>query len=654
VSFAIDNEVKDRVRLATSIVDLMSGYTELRRQGRNFVCVCPFHDDRRPSLQINPDRQIWKCWVCDIGGDVFSFVMKKESVSFPEALRMLADRAGITLEEPKNRAGRGGNDDKRALFEAMKWAVGQYHECLVKTDEGKPARDYLADRGITDSSIEKFRLGFAPESWSWLIDRGATQSWKADVLESIGLAARSERGSRYDRFRGRAIFPIHDVQARPIAVGGRILPGATSESAKYINCNETRLYHKSHQLYGLDLARDSIVKSRQAVVMEGYTDVIMAVQHGITNAVACCGTALGESQIRLLKRYCDSVVLLLDGDEAGQRRTSEILELFVTAQMDLRILTLPDGLDPCDFLQKHSGQELQERIAGSVDALEHKLRVVCKGFDPLLDTHRANIALEDVLQTMSRVSHSSLLSNEAMRLRQDQLISRLGRQFGIDHSEVRLRLDSIRKQSAERETQRQAFRRQQTSSPQDSTQGTSPGSWNSQSNATGSHASSIQNVAPEPRVVRYSEMTATECELFEIMAIHPDLAPVAIERFPVSNLTTITAKSLFQVFLDLELEAHALDFASVMSAIEDPGLKSVLVSIEERSAEKAKLSSMTPDERLHSLCERLSGHDDKSHRRQQIQSLEKKQFGEADEMSVLFDIVQQARARHGLFPPQGE
>lgn len=654
MSFAIDNEVKDRVRLATSIVDLMSGYTELRRQGRGFVCVCPFHDDRRPSLQINPDRQIWKCWVCDIGGDVFSFVMKKESVSFPEALRMLADRAGITLEEPKNRAGRGSNDDKRALFEAMKWAVGQYHECLVKTDEGKPARDYLADRGITESSIAKFRLGFAPESWSWLIDRGSTQSWKADVLESIGLAARSERGSRYDRFRGRAIFPIHDVQARPIAVGGRILPGATSEAAKYINCNETRLYHKSHQLYGLDLARDFIVKSRQAVVMEGYTDVIMAVQHGITNAVACCGTALGESQIRLLKRYCDSVVLLLDGDEAGQRRTSEILELFVTAQMDLRILTLPDGLDPCDFLQKNSGQELQERIAGSVDALEHKLRVVCKGFDPLLDTHRANVALEDVLQTMARVSHSSLLSNEAMRLRQDQLISRLGRQFGIDQSEVRLRLDSIRKQSAERETQRQAFRRQQTSSAQDSSQGTQHGSLNSRPNENGNPNSSEQNAAPEPRVVRYSEMTATECELFEIMAIHPDLAPVAIERFPVSNLTTITAKSLFQVFLDLELEAHALDFESVMSAVEDPGLKSVLVSIEEHSAEKAKLSSMTPDERLHSLCERLSGHDDKSHRRQQIQSLEKKQFDEVDEMSVLFDIVQQARARHGLFPPQGE
>lgn len=644
MSFTIDNEVKDRVRLATSIVDLMSGYTELRRQGRGFVCVCPFHDDRRPSLQINPDRQIWKCWVCDIGGDVFSFVMKKEAVTFPEALRMLADRAGITLEEPKNRSGRGNNDDKRALFEAMNWAVQQYHDCLVKTEEGKPARAYLADRGITESSIAKFKLGFAPESWSWLLDRGANQSWKADVLESIGLAARSERGSRYDRFRGRAIFPISDTQARPIAVGGRVLPGATSESAKYINCNETRLYHKSHQLYGLDLARDAIVKSRQAVVMEGYTDVIMAVQHGITNAVACCGTALGESHIRLLKRYCDSVVLLLDGDEAGQRRTSEILELFVSAQMDLRILTLPDGLDPCDYLLQHSGPALQELIGGSIDALEHKLRVVCKGFDPLLDTHRANIALEDILQTMSRVSHSSLLSNEAMRLRQDQLLSRLGRQFGIEQSEIRVRLDSIRKQTADRENQKREFRREQNSPPQKEA---------AASNQTNQRVSE-QVAGHESRVLRYSEMTATECELFEIMTTYPTLAPVAIERFPVSNLNTITAKSLFQVFLDLELEAHALDFESVMSAIEDPGLKSVLVSIEEHSAKKAQLSTMTPDERLHSLFERLTGQDDRSHRRQQIQSLEKKQFDEADEMSVLHDIVQQARARHGLFPPQGD
>ena len=643
--FAIDNEVKDRVRLAINIVDLISTYGELRRQGRGFVAVCPFHDDQRPSMQINPDRQTWKCWVCDIGGDVFSFIMKKENVSFPEALRMLAEKAGIQIEEPKNRKGRGSNDDKKSLLEAMKWAVGEFHQCLMHDPSAQHARKYLLDRGISEESLSKFQLGYAPDSWSWLLDRGVAKSWKPDDLEAVGLVARGERGSRYDRFRGRAIFPISDAQSRPIAVGGRVLPGAAPDSAKYVNCNETRLYQKSHQLYGLDLARDSINKTRQAVVMEGYTDVIMAVQHGIHNAVACCGTALGESQIKLLKRYCDSVVLLLDGDEAGQKRASAILELFVSAQMDLRILTLPDGLDPCDYLLKYNGEQLKMQIGGALDALEHKLRQVCQGFDPLLDTHRANTALEDVLSTMSHVSHSSLLSNEAMRLRQDQLIARLARQFGIEQPEIRIRLESIRKQTVEREKQRQELRRTQIVPASTGPAATS-------ANGSNGLQQSEQVVAPVIASYKYSELSPTECELFEIMAMHPELAPMAIERFPVANLFTSTAKRLFQLVLDLELEGHALDFDSLMSATEDAGLKSVLVSIEDHAARKTPLSLMTADERLHSLCERLSGQDDKAQRRSQIQSLEKKQMDEETSLNVLHDIVQQARIRHGLFPPQ--
>jgi DNA primase len=380
------------------------------------------------------------------------------------------------------------------------------------------------------------------------------------------------------------------------------------------------------------------------VVMEGYTDVIMAVQHGIQNAVACCGTALGENQIRLLKRYCDSVVLLLDGDGAGQKRASEILELFVTAQMDLRILTLPDGLDPCDYLLQHGGAQLKEQIAGSLDALEHKLRQVCRGFDPLLDTHRANAALEDILATMSHVSHSSLLSNDAMRLRQDQLISRLARQFGIEQSEIRLRLESIRKQTVERERQRHELRRSI-----DEATSNNP---NKSSSIAGAQASE-QIVAPKPAVFRYSEMTPTECELFEIMVMHPDLVPMAIERFPAASLSSTTAKNLFQLVLDLELEGHALDFESVMSATEDAGLKSVLVSVEEHASRKKPFSMMSADERLNSLCEKLTGHDDRAQRRSQIQSLEKKQLDEEASLNLLNDIVQQARIRHGLFPPQG-
>jgi DNA primase len=420
-----------------------------------------------------------------------------------------------------------------------------------------------------------------------------------------------------------------------------VLPGAPSDMAKYVNCNETVLYHKSQQLYNLDLARDAIVKSRQAVVMEGYTDVIMAVQHGIQNAVACCGTALGESQLKVLRRYCDSVVLLLDGDDAGQRRSRDILELFVAEQMDLRILTLPDDLDPCDFLLKHSGDALKELIATAHDALEYKLNYLCRGFDPLRDTHRANAALEDILQTMSKVSRDTLVSQEASRLRQDQFITRLARQFGIEQTELRSRIDSIRKQSTERARQRAQFSQVQRS-PE-----------NSASQEVVSNQSHLEHVdAPTTKSIRFSELNAMEMELFELMALCDSIVPVAIEQFPVSNLSSDTAKLIFQTYLDLEIAGIALDFESVLSAVEDAGVKSVLVSIEEQATRKAVLSNMSPDERLHSLCERLSGQEDKAQRRQQISVLEKKQVDEQTELDLLNEIVLQARAKHGIAPTQ--
>ena len=635
MSFAIDNEVKDRVRVAVNIVDLLSSYMELRRQGRGFVGTCPFHDDRRPSLQINPDRQTWKCWVCDVGGDIFSFVMKRENVTFPEALRMLADRAGIVIEESKSQS--KTRNDKKKLYETMDWAVKEFHNFLLTSPEAKAAREYVQSRGLTEESISKFCIGFAPESWSWLVDRGSSQSYTPQLIETVGLAARGDRGSIYDRFRNRVIFPIRDVQSRPIAVGGRILPGVNADAAKYVNCNETALYHKSHQLYNLDLARDAIVKAKQAVVMEGYTDVIMAVQHGINNAVACCGTALGETQLKVLRRYCDSVVLLLDGDDAGQKRSREILELFVGEQMDLRILTLPEDLDPCDYLLKFGGEELKKQIAGSLDALEFKINHVCQGFDPLIDTHRANSALEDILGTMSKVSKETLFTNDTARLRQDQFIARLSRQFGIDRTELKSRIESIRQQAAERAKQRLQFHAAQSSVasqpvsgvPHDPTRGE-------------------QLDAPKPVVVRYSELSAVEIELFELMALYEHIVPIAIERFPVSNLNSDTAKKIFQTYLDLELAGIALNFESVLSAVEDAGVKSVLVSIEDHASRKAEKASMTPDERLHSLCDRLSGHEDRAYRRQQISILERKQVDEQTELDLLNQIVSQAQAKHGL------
>ncbi len=630
MAIVFDNEIKDRIRMAVSIVDLVGSYLELRRQGRSFVARCPFHDDRHPSLQINPERQTWKCFVCDIGGDIFSFVMQKEGVEFPEALRMLADRAGIVLEQRPGRRNESGGD-KRGLYQAMEWATAQFHQCFQEHADAEPARRYIEERGIHSESIARFRLGFAPDSWTWLVDQGITASMPADVLDAVGLLARSERGTRYDRFRGRVMFPINDPQGRPIAVGGRILPGSTSEAAKYINCSETRLYQKNQTLYGLDQARDRIGKTRQAVVMEGYTDVIMAFQNGIENAIACCGTALGENHIRILKRYCDTVVLVLDGDEAGQRRTSEILELFLTAQMDLRILTLPDALDPCDFLLRFGGPRLQELIDNAVDALEHKVQTVCRGFDPLLDTHRATTALEDILHSMARVSSSSLLSKESSRLRQDQILVRLSRQFGIEQSEIRLRLDSIRRT----ETQRMSYR-----------------SSNSKPSVANGSPESSENQEQVTIRYRYQDLQPIEAELFEILTLSPELASMAIERYPSEGLESQTAKNIFQLYVNLEMAAHALDFSSILSATEDPSLKSVLVSIEQHAANKAAKAILTAEERLHSLCERWGNQDDAAYRKTQIRTLEQETLDSHSELELLQMVFNQARIRQGIVPAE--
>ncbi|MCU0706985.1 MAG: DNA primase [Pirellula sp.] len=630
MAVVFDNDTKERVRLAINIVDLIGSYADVRRQGRGFVARCPFHDDRRPSLQINPERQVWKCYVCDVGGDVFSFIMQKEGVTFPEALRLLADRAGIVIEERKG-SRKEDVDAKRNLYKVMQWAVAEYHQCFLNSPEASEARRYIEDRGIDRRSIERFQIGFAPESWSWIIDRGVSASIGTDALESVGLLTKNERGSRYDRFRNRVLFPIRDPQSRPIAIGGRVLPGAPADSAKYINCSETALYHKNQQLYGLDLAREKMAKTRQAIVMEGYTDVIMAFQHGIDNAVACCGTALGENHIQLLKRYCDSVVLLLDGDEAGQRRTAEILELFLAQQLDLRILTLPDALDPCDFLVQQGGDALQSLIAGAIDALEYKIRTVCKGFDPLLDTHRATTALESVLQSIARIPNAS--ATEVTRLRQDQILARLSRQFGIGQVEIKSRLDAIRANAA----RRQQFRQQLAAESNRPTLG---------------NDAVAEPVAPVADRIRYGELRPIEAELFEIMVLHPDLAPMAIERFPPEHLLSGTAKRVFAMYVELELAGTPLDFQSVLSATMDPQLQSVMVSIEEHASLKAAKSLLSAEERLHTLCERWAVQDDIAYRKSQIRSLEQKTLDAQSEVDLLSSVLNQARIRHGIVPAE--
>jgi DNA primase len=668
-----DNATKEQVRSALNIVDVIGSYVEVRRQGRGFVARCPFHDDRRPSMQVNPERQSWKCWVCDVGGDVFSFVMQREGMSFPEALQFLADRAGVYIEpnptsqspspQPINisntqttsstspstplpptpsptsdRSGTARLADKRMLYRAMEWVVRAYRGLLDNNPAenppeassaqdsamGQAARMYLKERGLEPNIIERFQLGFAPNSWSWLVDRAVADGISVEALERIGVLGVSERGTRYDRFRDRLIFPIFDPQSRAIALGGRVLPGGASDVAKYINCSETRLYQKNQTLYGLNLARERITKSRVALVMEGYTDVMMAHQHGIDNAVACCGTALTENHIRLLKRYCDSVVLVLDGDEAGRKRTQEVLELFLVEEMDLRVLTLPEELDPCDYLVRYGSAAMQELIDKAVDALEFKIQTACTGFDPLLDTHRASMALENVLGALSKIPARP--ADSRVRIRQEQILARLSRQFGVALGEIRRRLQELRERAERYERLRADAQRLRTNAQQETL------------------------TEEESYEYRYRELTPVELELLEILVLHAELVPFAIERFPVEQLTTETAKAIFQLYIDLDLEGHALDYASVLSAAEDADLKNVLESITEIAWVKASKAALDAEARLHSLCEHWGDQGDHLQSNAHRTALENGTIDENEQLDVLEAIVRKARLRHGIGP----
>lgn len=615
MSFTFDSDTKERVRAATDLVELVGARLELRRQGSNYVANCPWHADRRPSLQINVEKQIWKCWVCDIGGDAFGWVMQDEGVGFPEALQKLAERAGITLETKGKFKPRTSPDEKAALIKVMNWASELYQKFLFDPDGGAVARKYLEDRGLTKDCIQQFAVGLAPDAWSYLLDRAQKEGFSINLLESAGLVKKNDRGGRYDFFRNRVIFPIRDRDANTIALGGRVLPGSDAVGGKYINSPETKLFTKSQQLYGLDVASLPIRRLKQAIVMEGYTDVMFAHQCGITNAVAVLGTALGAAHLKILQRQnCDQVVLLLDGDEAGQRRSGEVLELFLGAALDVRVMTLPDGLDPADYLKEFGGDKLRELIATSVDALEFKMRRISTGFDPLLDTHRANAAMEEMLSLLAKVPNTGLLSQESFKMRQDQILGRMARQFGLPEPSLRERLKSLR------DKQSKWIRKPEPEEP----------------------------AQPKQRLMRPGDMSPLERELLELIIVSPLVAPVALERVQPEWLQCDAAKQMLNAYQELEFAGQPLDFDSVMIALEDPSLKSLLVTLHEQANAKLSFTRETAESRLRALTFRMGELQDVQRQQRQIVELGSNKKSEEEKLSLLTDVIRQARLRQGL------
>lgn len=612
MSLPADFDVRERVREANDIVDVVGSSLELRRQGSNFVARCPWHDDKKPSLSINQVRQSWKCWPCDIGGDVFSFVMRRDGVSFPEALKILADRAGIEIQRTGAPVEKGSVEDKAVLLAAMKWAEERFFNHLAKSPDAEVVRDYLQQRGIDDENRERFRIGFAPDSWDWLLGAGLNAGFSPQILQAVGLAlARTSGSGHYDFFRGRLMFPICDLQDRPIAFGGRHVPMIGEQSGgKYINTSETKLFSKSQHLYSLNMARQAMQRQRQALVMEGYTDVIAARQHGIETAVACLGVAVGESHIRLLKRFVDKIVLVLDGDAAGQRRADEVLELFVSADVDMRVLTLPEGQDPADFLNQHGTEAFEALIAQAPDAIEHKLSRATEGVDLVRDTHAASAALDSILRLLAKAPQS------ANSLRSEQTVMRLSRTFGLHSDTLQRRIDEHRNDPRQR--------RQFKSQPEE----------------------------PKPAPPQRREpILAIDKELFELMIERADLVPQALESVEPRWLATDTARALMTVYEDLELGGHDLDAQNVLLATEDPYLKSVLVNLQQSVDDKAATVNGPPEDRLQAVIDRFRGAELSQQRQQQLRDLESSRLDDDEEMELLQQLFAQERTRQGLLTP---
>ena len=376
----------DDIRAAVDIVDLVSRFVNLRKAGSHWKGLCPFHAEKTPSFTVNPQKNIFHCFGCGVGGDAFGFVMRQDRLSFPEAVRALAKTAGIAL--PEERAAGGGDSGREELIRVMDLA-GRFYADLLWKPAGERARAYLEQRGIDTGIARHFGLGWAPEGWETLLTFMKGEKVPEEALIAAGLAvARENRAGAYDRFRGRLLFPIRDLQGRVVAFGGR---GFGDEQPKYLNSPETPLYTKGNLLYAADLARTTIQSENRALLVEGYVDCIMAHQHGFTGTVAALGTAFTPAQLALLRRYCDEVITFFDADAAGQKaaaRAEELLEptgrsmawavnrsgAFEGAgTLRVKVALLPAGHDPDTFLRSVGREGFMEGIAAARSILSYAL-----------------------------------------------------------------------------------------------------------------------------------------------------------------------------------------------------------------------------------------------------------------------------------------
>lgn len=536
-------ELTKQIKAANDIVDVVSGYTRIHTVGKLSKCICPFHDDHRPSLTLNREWQNYKCWSCGAAGDVITFVEKFEKVNFKEARAILAKRAGIRLEEDTPQ-----DDRKNQLFELMRWAQQKYQTFYFESPEADAARKYVGERKIAGTLVRQFGIGFSPVEGNWLANEAVRDGVDCSMLEELGLLLPRDEGRGYfDRFRERVMFPVRDVQGRIIAFGGRILPTShlAARQGKYINSPTTPLFNKSEVIYGLDMARHAGTKEGFLAVVEGYTDVMMAHHHGFMNVVATMGTALTSQHVAQLRRFAPKVVLVYDADAGGTTGVDRALEIFVSQDVELAVASLPDGLDPADLLARPNGvEDFKKGLLTAKDALEFKLESLNKKADSGIEgTRRMIDAVLGVMAVAPAVPSGS------GQMKQELILNRLAHRLGVNQNSVWNRFRELQTERR-RSDRRDEVRSQQYETP----------------------APPRQTYAPDP----------LGRQLLQIILAEPSLAEQAKKTIPAEDVKHPDARRILDEVYDMVGKGEPADLDGLrVKLLDRPDLVSAAMRLQE-------------------------------------------------------------------------
>lgn len=426
----INDGLIEEIRQNNDIVEVISEYTNLKKAGKNYQGLCPFHNEKTPSFSVNADKQLFHCFGCKAGGNVFNFIMKIENLNFSEAIELLAKRAKIVLPNYGDDRIKG---EKDRLYEVNLLANRYFHYLLLQTKSGEKARAYLKQRGIAPETMEKFRLGYAANGWDGLLNSLSKRGFSPEILEKVGLVVpRKQQSGYYDRFRNRLIFPIFDLRGRVIGFGGRVLDDSLP---KYLNSPETLLFNKSKSLYGLYHSRESIRTKQQVIMVEGYMDFLSLYQAGVENVVASLGTALTQEQAKLLTRYAGEVIIAYDADVAGAAATMRGLEILQSQGLRVKILDLPAGDDPDSFLRRKGKEAFLDLLANSLPWVEYNLQKTLNEYRTT--TGSKGQIVEKLLPILAKVNN---------QIERDEYIRSLSEKLSIREEALRLELRKIKRQ----------------------------------------------------------------------------------------------------------------------------------------------------------------------------------------------------------------